>query len=267
MRLDAHGWLKAEPGDTPVIHLPTVRTRVLATGGPLGLVWHATGGVGGPRFAEGLARRIQTFRRGIDRPASWHVLISAVGAIYQSAPFTVGTWHVGRPGLIAGVQCSNINSVTIGVELENAGPLLQIQGAFYAWPYWLDRVRHRPDPRYRIESARVARIGAHAYDAFPPPQIASAYELVVAIARNKGWSADAFRHCHSDFAAPKKTDPGELWKAILPALLDAAFKTAPSSEPADNDITVVTGPPNFEPDDQETPPARSAAGPQVRQAS
>jgi N-acetyl-anhydromuramyl-L-alanine amidase AmpD len=201
-----------------------VRTSPLAPTGALGLVWHATGSVGGPRYAEGLARRIQTYRRGIDRAASWHVLISKTGVVYQSAPFAVGTWHVGKPGTVGGAQHPSVNAVTIGVELENAGDLARIQGAFYAWPYWLDRVLRKPDPRCRVASERVAYAGGRAYDAFPLAQLTSARELVQAVARYKGWGPEAFSYCHADFAAPAKTDPGELWRATLPALLEAAFK-------------------------------------------
>jgi hypothetical protein len=102
MRLDDEGWLVAEEGDPAVARYPTVRRSPLVVPAPLGIVWHWTAGRGGPGFAEALARRARTYRRGIDRAASWHVLIAKDGGIHQSAPFTVGTWHVGRPGVIAG---------------------------------------------------------------------------------------------------------------------------------------------------------------------
>lgn len=224
MRVDEKGWLQRESVDPAIQHFPTIRTCRLAPGGPLGLVWHATGGVGGLRFAEGLARRIQNYRRGVDRPASWHVLIAASGTIFQSAPLTVGTWHVGRPGVVGGTNHPSVNAVTIGVELENAGPLVRVQGGFYAWPHWLDRERGKPDPRYRIAAERVAYVDKHAYDAFPALQIASARALIRAIAKDKAWGQDAFRHCHADFAAPTKTDPGPLWTSLLPDLIEAAFQ-------------------------------------------
>ena len=63
---------------------------------------------------EALARHSQTYQRGIDRPASWHVLIAKDGVIYESAPFSIGTWHVGKPGLIAGQRFENINLTQVG---------------------------------------------------------------------------------------------------------------------------------------------------------
>jgi N-acetyl-anhydromuramyl-L-alanine amidase AmpD len=224
MRVDEKGWLQREPADGPITHLPTVRISRQAPGGPVGLVWHATGGVGGLRYAEGLARRIQTYRRGVDRAASWHVCIAASGAVFQSAPFTVATWHVGRPGIIDGVQHPSINAVTIGVELENAGPLVRVQGGFYAWPHWLNRQAGKPDPRYRVDAERAVSSGKHAYDDFPERQLASARALVRAVAAYRDWGPDACRHCHADFAAPTKTDPGPIWTGLLPGLLQSAFE-------------------------------------------
>src|SRR5262245_43281835 len=120
MRIDDEGWLVAEDGDPAVTRYPTVRRYALVVPAPLGIVWHWTAGRGGPGFAEALARRVQTYRRGIDRAASWNVLIAKDGGIHQSAPLTVGTWHVGRPGVIAGRRFENVNRATVGCELENA---------------------------------------------------------------------------------------------------------------------------------------------------
>ncbi len=91
MKIDKEGWLEPGDGDPKVTRLPTIRTYRLLVPAPLGIVWHWTAGRGGPGFAEALARRAQTYQRGIDRAASWHVLVARDGAIYQSAPFLVGT--------------------------------------------------------------------------------------------------------------------------------------------------------------------------------
>jgi hypothetical protein len=83
MMIDDKGWLISASGDPVGKRFPTVRTYELATPAPLGIVWHTTDGRGGPGYAEALARRAQTFQRGVDRPASWHVLIAKDGAIYH----------------------------------------------------------------------------------------------------------------------------------------------------------------------------------------
>ncbi|MFH0900566.1 MAG: hypothetical protein V2A73_08045 [Pseudomonadota bacterium] len=77
--VDDAGWLISEDSSVRVIRLPTVRRCQLEVPAPLGMVWHWTGGAGGPGFAESLCRRIQRYRRGIDRPASWHLLIANAG--------------------------------------------------------------------------------------------------------------------------------------------------------------------------------------------
>ncbi|MDX2087860.1 MAG: N-acetylmuramoyl-L-alanine amidase [Kofleriaceae bacterium] len=233
------GWLVSDGGAT-VVRLPTVRTTPLAQGGPRALVWHATGGVGGPRFAEGLARRIQSYRRGIDRAASWAILLPRAGrTLYQSAPLTVGTWHVGRPGVIEGVTYPHINKVSIGVELENAGPLARIGGAYFAHPYWLDAKKRVPDPRCRVPVERVVTYSGRAHDAFTQDQVTIARELVSVLAAHFSWGAAQFLLSHGDFASPAKTDPGPLWmKRHLPRLLSDIF--------TGDGPTIVTEPPEPE---------------------
>ncbi|MFH0901826.1 MAG: peptidoglycan recognition family protein, partial [Pseudomonadota bacterium] len=173
--VDDAGWLISEDPEVRIVRLPTVRTCQLKTSAPLGIVWHWTGGVGGASYAESLCRRIQRYRRGIDRPASWHLLIAKDGTIYQSAPVSVGTWHVGRPGIVAGQRFANVNHATIGVELENSGRLRRISDRYYCWPYLLNshapEHEQRPDPRCLVNQARAVRVpGQGIFDSFPTKQ-------------------------------------------------------------------------------------------------
>jgi N-acetyl-anhydromuramyl-L-alanine amidase AmpD len=229
MRIDDMGWLFGEAGDPVIKQYPTVRTYVLSVPVPLGIVWHWTAGRGGPGFAESLARRAQSYRKGVDRPASWHVLISKDGTIYQSAPFTVGTWHVGRPGLITGRRFENVNRATIGCELENAGRLRMIDGRCYCWPYWLNpgapRNELRADPKCLLDSSRaVIASGDGLFDEYTPEQEASALRMLVALAATYSWARAACGHGHVDFDWPRKEDPGPLWKQVhLKRVLEAIF--------------------------------------------
>jgi N-acetyl-anhydromuramyl-L-alanine amidase AmpD len=214
---------------------PTVRFYALATSVPLGIVWHTTDERGGPGYAEALARRAQTFRRGVDRPASWHLLIAKDGAIYQSAPFTVGTWHVGMPGVIAGRRFPNINHATIGCELENAGRLRRLGNQAYCWPYYINPdappYERRPDPRYAVGLDRAVATPQGLFDTFTPAQEASAAVVLRAIATKYGWTRDVCSYCHVDFDPQHREDPGPIWKqTILPRVLDRVFGTATTLE-------------------------------------
>jgi hypothetical protein len=237
LAIDKAGWLTTDAKGPRIFYLPTVRTSSLETRSPLGLVWHTTGGICGHGFAERLVRRIQTYRKGVDRPASFHVLIERNGTIYQCAPFLVGTWHVGRPGTIAGRSFTNINRATIGIELENAGPLISVRDAFYTWPYYTEpgapAAERRPDPRHRVGRPRAMLFSdGKFYDGFPPTQIAAAAELLRALVDRFRLSRRAAAHGHCDFTAGK-TDPGLLWmRGILPRLLESALGPTEATKPA-----------------------------------
>jgi N-acetyl-anhydromuramyl-L-alanine amidase AmpD len=241
MMVDDKGWLISASGDPVGKQFPTVRTYSLATPGPLGIVWHTTDERGGPGYAEALARRIQTFRRGVDRPASWHLLVAKNGAIYQSAPFTVGTWHVGKPGIIAGRRFANVNHATIGCELENAGRLKRLGNQVYCWPYFVNPsapvFERRPDPRCAIPLDRAVATRAGLFDMFTPAQEASAAVIVRALATRFGWTREVCGYGHVDFDPQNREDPGPLWKATyLPRVLDRVFGSSASAAPATTGI-------------------------------
>lgn len=223
MRVDPQGWLVGDPSDPTIHHVPTKRTTPLIAGGARGAVWHWTADAideGNDLDSLALARSI------VERPASggasWHVLIDRTGAIVQSAPFTVGTWHVGEQGVIGGSN-ARINAAAIGVEMENAGRLLEFGGQFYAWPYWRkvdgQRVKaNGADPRLVIPAHRVLhypRTSANGFtwepghfDSYTVAQELSAYELVRALAMRFSWEPAAFKHGHMQFARNGKEDPG-----------------------------------------------------------
>ena len=228
MKVDDQGYLVRADGDPVGQRLPTVRTYALATPAPLGVVWHTTDDRGGPGYAEALARRIQTFRSGVDRPASWHLLIGKDGALYQSASFNLGTWHVGMPGVIAGRRFPNINHATSGIELENAGRLRRLGELAYCWPYYINPQapgnERKPDPRCALSLDRAVATPEGLFDTFTDAQEASATVVVRALVARYGWTREACAYCHADFDPQRREDPGPIWKrTILPRVLARVF--------------------------------------------
>ena len=234
MKIDTQGWLVAEAGDPQVLKFPSSRSVAYdtATGNkPKGIVWHwTTGRCITEKHAPALAASIQAYNQG-DRPASWHVLIAKDGRLLQSVPFERGSWHVGRPGTIDGRLYANINRATVGVELENSGKLMKLDGTYYCWPFWVDPdapdTLKKPDSNYSINPARAVAKGGDFYDEFPAAQVASAQLLLKALIIKFKWARGVCSYGHMDFDAPRKIDPGPAWKEDkLPPMLDALYGAA-----------------------------------------
>jgi hypothetical protein len=238
LAFDKAGWL--QPASS-VVHAPTVRTCALVVERPLAIVWHGTGGTCRNGMAERMVRRIQTYRRGLDRSASWHFLVGVDGSIFQSAPLTVGTWHVGRPALIGGRPFRNVNAATVGIELENPGRLLEMHGRFYCWPFFSNptapRSERRPDPRCEVPSALALAVSGGAWwSTFPKVQESAATRLMDAIAGALERPRAACAYTHRQLDPARKEDPGRLFEeTVLPRMLDLVFGP-------DDDATLVTPP-------------------------
>lgn len=178
--IDEEGWLH---GDR-VERYPSVRhsdltsyarpadVAVPATPGPLGIVWHYTATDVGT--GRSLAKRIRTYRSGVDRAASWHVLVADDGALLQSVSFERGSWHCSK-GALGGHR---MNRCTVGVELEGYGRK------------------------------------------FSAAQISAAERLLEVLVERYGITRERAALGHSTFDPTRRADPGPVWAAILPGLLD-----------------------------------------------
>lgn len=235
MRVNDKYMLEADPSDPAaakiVTSFATPRTSRLTTPKPIAIVWHYTGGKCGPGYAESLAKSITKME---GRPASWNALIGKDGTIFQSAPFGIGTWHVGMPGVILGKSYPSVNRVTVGVEMENAGQLRKIDGGYYVWPYYKQDADGTliksggPDPRLQIDAKRVVPMSDGTYfDEFPAEQIASATALLGALVGKFAWSREAASYGHVTFKPTSgKVDPGPVFfQRHLPRMLSAIFSS------------------------------------------
>lgn len=128
--------------------------------------------------------------------ASAHLVLARDGAITQLAPFNVITWHAGVSqwnGIVG------LNSASIGIEIDNAGPMNVVGDKFIAW-------FGREYPAADVLMAAHKHGGPvrpwHAYTAL---QIERALELADLLTAEYGL-VDILGH--DDIARGRKQDPG-----------------------------------------------------------
>jgi N-acetylmuramoyl-L-alanine amidase len=128
--------------------------------------------------------------------ASAHLVLARDGTITQLAPFNVKTWHA---GLSHWDGLSGLNSYSIGIEMDNAGPLKKVGDKYQAWfgtLYTEDEVvlaKHKLDDEPRW------------WHAYTEVQIQKALELAQLLVRHYDLK-DVVGH--EDIAPDRKRDPG-----------------------------------------------------------
>ncbi len=128
--------------------------------------------------------------------ASAHLLIGRDGAIAQLVPFNRIAWHA---GVSRWQGLEGLNKHSIGIELDNAGPLDR-QGEH--WSAWFGR--SYPDDEVIV--ARHKNGGRRrGWQAYSEAQLAAALEASAALCQHYGL-ADVLGH--DDIAPERKTDPG-----------------------------------------------------------
>jgi N-acetylmuramoyl-L-alanine amidase len=128
--------------------------------------------------------------------ASAHLVLARDGTVTQLAPFNIKTWHA---GISQWGRLSGLNSYSIGIEMDNAGPLNKVGDKYQAWfgtLYTADQViyaKHRLDDRPRW------------WHAYTEVQIQRALELAQLLVRHYGLK-DVIGH--EDIAPDRRRDPG-----------------------------------------------------------
>jgi len=128
--------------------------------------------------------------------ASAHLVLGRDGSICQLAPFNVKTWHA---GISHWEGLSGLNSSSIGIEMDNAGPLKKVGDKYQAWfgtLYAEDQViyaKHKLDDEPRW------------WHAYTEVQIQRALELAQLLVRHYDLK-DVVGH--EDIAPDRKRDPG-----------------------------------------------------------
>jgi hypothetical protein len=236
MHVSIAGTLGADVGDFDVVHVPSARHGPLTVQKPIAVVWHWTYSGAeaqrGERDTVALARSIaapevvgddgETVKFG----PSWHVAVDRTGVVVQSVAFGRGSFHCRGEHAFAGHRRKPVNEVSIGVELENLGRCVLVDGK---WHPVLNPVepeaRWTPDPRFTIPGDDVVLTPDGAYHGFTDAQVVSAERILRALVR---WGAPlTAENCalgHRDLDPKRKADPGYFWtQNVLPGILANVF--------------------------------------------
>jgi len=128
--------------------------------------------------------------------ASAHLVLARDGAITQLAPFNVVTWHAGISQWL-GVE--GLNNASIGVEIDNAGPMNPIGERFVAW-------FGREYPASEVLMAAHKHGGpVRPWHTYTEVQIARCLELAELLCQQYALQ-DVLGH--EDIARGRKQDPG-----------------------------------------------------------
>lgn len=180
LEIDEDGWLSG----INVHVVPSVRHSPLdpRLDGPIAIVWHTTAVKPGVPLWD----RIRKYRRGVDRPASWHLLIEEDGIIHQSVPFERGAWHCAT-GTIDGFRP---NRCSVGIEMA-AGP-------DYATKVWPELQLRSAE---RVVAALVGRYSGGRY----------------------AFNKTNAKRLHRLLDPTRRADPGASFEVHLPGIVDRAF--------------------------------------------
>jgi N-acetylmuramoyl-L-alanine amidase len=128
--------------------------------------------------------------------ASAHLVLARDGAITQLAPFNVVTWHAGVSqwnGIVG------LNGASIGVEIDNAGPMNVVGDRFVAW-------FGREYPASEVMLAAHKHGGpVRPWHAYTQVQIERCLELAQCLVERYGLFDIVG---HDDIARGRKLDPG-----------------------------------------------------------
>ncbi len=137
-----------------------------------------------------------------DSNASAHLIVARDGQVTQLAPFTIKTWHAGRShwdGLVG------LNQHSIGIEMDNAGPLKLVGSKLQAWfgkTYPKSQAfhgKHKLEDEFRW------------WHAYTETQIIAAVELAKLLVKTYNLKEIVG---HDDIAPDRKRDPGPAFPLL-----------------------------------------------------
>lgn len=130
MSLNKNGWLQNE--DIGIFHKKSPKSTAYKNRLILFLIWHYNAGPDVPDLKRFTQLMLNTKRR-----VSTHFFIDREGRLAQYVSTNRAAWHAGAskyPHPTTDKLLKGINRYSLGIEMENAGPLEQRQnGKFYSW--------------------------------------------------------------------------------------------------------------------------------------
>lgn len=128
--------------------------------------------------------------------ASAHLILARDGSICQLAPFNVKAWHA---GISHWDGLSGLNSYSIGIEMDNAGPLKKVGDKYQAWFGTLYAEDQAVYAKHKLDKEPCW------WHAYTEVQIQRALELAQLLVRHYNLK-DVVGH--EDIAPDRKRDPG-----------------------------------------------------------
>lgn len=128
--------------------------------------------------------------------ASAHLVLARDGSICQLAPFNVKTWHA---GISHWDGLSGLNGYSIGIEMDNAGPLKKVGDEYQAWFGTLYAENQVIYAKHRLDDE------SRWWHVYTEVQIQRALELAQLLVQHYDLK-DVVGH--EDIAPDRKRDPG-----------------------------------------------------------
>lgn len=169
------------------------------------------GGTLNPRFlvihytASGPGSNIAQFFSRAAAKVSAHLVIRRDGKIIQCVPFNTVGWHAGKSSWTdkKGQKFVGLNQHSIGIEIENWGPLRRTGTGWTSWT-------GQPVENSKVIEARH-KFGTPngGWEIFTEAQIESTIEAARVICEQYGIDEIVG---HDDISPGRKSDPGPAWK-------------------------------------------------------
>ena len=190
----------------------TVKNHKLSSGGS-NVEFIRSPNIGGeiePQFliihftASGPGNNIARYFAKPSAEVSAHLVIDRSGHITQCVPFNIKGWHAGKSTWTdrTGQKHSGLNSTSIGIELENWGPLSKTGTGWLSW------TGVPVDPGFVVQARHKFGGPVIGWETFTQPQIDACVAASKAICSAYGIEEILG---HDDISPGRKSDPGPAW--------------------------------------------------------